>query len=120
MGTTAHGYRYMDSTEFLATVHTKIKNLADDVESKVKTIQSGSVTVNIAIGSASGTATVTFPTPFTVAVPKIALSGGVTGNPYVVTRNGTSLTQVTVVVNRPSGASTAAAASLVVDWIAHG
>lgn len=73
MGTTPRGYRYMEPTDPLATVDDKIKNLALDVDAKLRRFERGSITLNIAATGTPVTQVINFNAAF-VLPPTMAIT----------------------------------------------
>lgn len=123
MGTTANlGIVYPDASTVPSRA-TYVENPLKSVDTKVveylrKRVKGGSATATIAIGQASSPATsVTFTTPFASAPACGATARSSFG--YTATLASVSTTGMTVVVHRPAGASTAAAATVTFDWDAN-
>lgn len=115
---TSRGYRYMVDGDPLGDVAVATENLANDIESKLKRIESGTVTSASLAAGTSGDVTVTFGSAF-AAAPKMALAIVVNGSdPSLFTAmvKTKSTTGAVLRVKNGSGSSVA----IPVDWIAQG
>lgn len=115
MPQTTRGYRYPDGTAKIGEFDLHVKDLADDIEAKVKRIESGSVSISIAAVNTVYSQAVTFATPFP-AVPNLAFSYQ-TATPHQVFASFSNLTVngFTIYVLRTVGTF-----QIPVHWIARG
>ena len=118
MALTTRGYPYMVATDFLASVHTKIKDLADAIEAKVKLLNSGTNSIVIAVANTPVTKVINFPNPYPAGVTPdvVATYMGNTGTGttrFVWVLSATN-TSVTIVAN-PTVATT-----VNFNWFARG
>ncbi|WP_408898639.1 hypothetical protein ACJ5H2_05900 [Nocardioides sp. R1-1] len=115
-GTTSRGFRYPDDTDPVNDGALAVRNLANDVNTKVGAHASGSVNVSVPAGdsSGSGSVIVAFPVGRFTAAPRVVVSSTTFG--YVAWVDQITATQCRVLlthINATPGAITAA-----VQWIA--
>ena len=114
MPTTTRGYRYPASTQPLAETHTRINELAADVDTKVGRIERGTATVAVS-ASSQGTLDVNFATAFTAAPTVVATSE----NPsYAAFARFRTVNDVEIGVRHLDG--TSATVNVAVSWVAVG
>lgn len=117
MGTTTRGFRFMDAGDFLATVHTRIKNLADDVDAKTGVFFSDIVNVTPLVTGTGVSAVLNFPLGRFAAAPHVVATPYLTSNPqnFAVSVLAVSTSSCTIVATRLASTTT----TLPVMVIAH-
>jgi len=114
--TTTRGYPKPEPADPIKDGATTVAALADSIESKVKQLQSGTVTLDIITVGVAASVTVNFPTPFPAGVTPQCFAGPITSQStrqvWVTGRTNTSITI--------AGINTATNADIVIDWFARG